>query len=455
MAFDFPGGAEVLNKVIPAGSSSSEEQTRNLEDGEKYIAEASYSVNALDNTLDGFREGAYQSKEDASKFFSSLKDLDYLNKRNKISELVAKHPELKNDYKYDVFTKEFPKKFEDFVAGKLVAEVNSTLDYAYQQFKNKSSLGTAADAAEAALLVCQGILTVSPENSKVKALEKDARVAVSKIGQSASSAIYTSSFHKENVGKIVFFKSPVQIKKEGRSASQFTSADSIYSIAYFNGSVKELSKDEQSCMKVVVDGNEKLSRRFTITAERAGLSYLDLEILPEPASSKQMGAVEYAKALSEISPRAHQVEFSLFLGDTDRPAAVGSFELDCSGGVEKIAERAKGLRTKALANVLMPKALMSNPSLEKAILDCLKEPGGDIPLRVVLLNKDWRLHRNPLTSIIEYRSIDTAVASKLKNGNHRVFYMSFKQDYDGRTYGRTEFNAMGDFEDIAPQNIFK
>jgi hypothetical protein len=133
--------------------------------------------------------------------------------------------------------------------------------------------------------------------------------------------------------------------------------------------------------------------------------------------------------------------------------AEGEFELDCTQGLEKVAEIAKKLEQKGDQAVTMPAPAKSDPALEKAMMSAITSAGWkETPVKAVITEQDWTINRNAL-GVILFRSIGAAVAVKTPEDTYKLFTLTFKQDYDGKNYGKTELYSVGDSKVITYENI--
>jgi len=312
------------------------------------------------------------------------------------------------------------------------------------------------DAAEAGVLTAKAILLVIPDYAKALKLQKDAQVVVDAVDKEFGGSIYTSPYHKENVGKIVFSKSPIAIKMEKKEAitNEFTGGDYIYGMAYLKGPIESLAYNWECAVRIYVDDNEKMYRRFVASDQSKKQTWLDFEIVPDAATSTQYGCVEYSKALAEISPRNHVIKVEFWDKEFINLLAVGEFNLDASQGNDILQNNAKKLSQKALDQVRMPAAGMKNAAFEQKIMSDWKNERYT-PLRAVVTSTDWTIQRNAITSVIEHRYVWCAVAVKTSEGDCKIFYVSYKQDWNGSAYGKLNSWGMGDSELINCDNVMK
>jgi hypothetical protein len=451
---------EDAEKVVPKKDSEKPKEITK-DEADDIMLKAYYSIGPINNILN-VRQGLYSEKSEAQNFYDDCVKIDYINLKKEIEKLGEKFPIYKKDgenraSEYKAITIDFPKHVEELFTEYLSKEINTAIENAYSlKAKGKSSMKSAFESAQCALLVANGVMSIIPENEEVIKLQKDAQTTFDTIQAEYGVAIYTSEFHKKNAEKIVFSKSMIEIKKEKPEAmlNKFVAGDYIYGMMYFNGTFSDETKDYNQATTVIwVDGTRTTDFAFKLDGEKRGWTYLNLEILPDPAFSITRGAKVYSKMLSELSPRVHKIKVVLENGATYKSMAEGEFELDCTKGLDKVAEIAKALELKSQQGVTMPTPAQSNPALEKEMLDAVTSAGWkETPVKAVITDNDWEINRNAL-GVILFRSMGAKVAVKTPEETYKLFSLTFKQDYDGKNYGKTELYAVGDSLVIPFENI--
>jgi hypothetical protein len=104
------------------------------------------------------------------------------------------------------------------------------------------------------------------------------------------------------------------------------------------------------------------------------------------------------------------------------------------GGIET---RAKANAEKILREARVPAAITSNSAIEQEFKNAFAKTGwGETILKINLLNHDWTINRNELTSVIENRIQEAAIVTKNAKGKCIVYMFTIGQDYTGGgTYG--------------------
>ncbi|MFA6571348.1 MAG: hypothetical protein WCT77_08935 [Bacteroidota bacterium] len=338
-----------------------------------------------------------------------------------------------------------------FNLNKLKEGVNRT-ELAFRN-KTQNRLVDATTFAETALKMCDRLFSVLSNNNELVNLIKETENHDNKIDTSLSSDVYTSDYHKQNAEKIVFSKQPITIKNEKSSAitSDFNCNDLIYAMIYIKDTFKNITYDNSYAItqSINVDGKNVAECIFIMLPEKIEQTYLTSEIVVSREKAQTKGVKKYVKGLSQISPRPHKVEVSLRVNN--KVIASGEFNFDCSDGTEPLEKMSNDFENSEFKSIVMPKAAKKDAKLEKEMLDALSD-WKEKPLKAVITDDDWTIHRSVL-GIIEYRTIGAGVAVKKPDGQCRLFWLSFKQDYNGKSYGKTQHYGVGDSMDMPCENV--
>lgn len=458
---------EKLKKQVPW---KKKDETTASASKDAYLKLAREKKYVLDNFPHHTNRSELANKAQAEHYARLAEELDYPNTRSKLEEGVKKFPEIAQEYDVKLLLEEFPSKFS-MLSEHFLSEANRFIEVAYQtQSKNRLR---AAEFAEGAVILTDTVLSVTPNDARAMEVKRDAEAAVTRIGGALVASVYTSPFHKANAGKIVFFSAPVEVRRENTSAvaAGFKGGSHIYAMAYMKASFKDqVSLPNRDLLKAIklrlfIDGNEYQDFGgfpASITWEQyedAGTTYLKVDLVPDPAlvdypSPFQYDPViKYAKVFGQSSPRKHRIQLKL---DADgKVVAEGEFDLDLSTGQGAMMAIADKLREAKLSKVFLPKPKMTNVAFQQSMAAALKEQGWkETILRVVITDSQWKIHRNAFGAI-EFRSIGAAVAMKEPNGVCKYFTLSFKQDYRGGGYGKTQQYGVGDKLEMACSNVNK
>src|SRR3989339_150208 len=273
------------------------------------------------------------------------------------------------------------------------------------------------------------------------------------IEDSLQSSSYISDYHKLNPGKIIFSNTPIEPGKENQSglSDTFSSTDNIWGIIYLNDSFKNLTQSNkyEVSQYIIVDGNETARYSFRMLPEKIEQTFLKTEIIVPPAQAHTKGVKHYVRGFSGISAGMHDVKVAMRIRDDT--VAVGSFTLDCHDGTEYIKELNNDYETKTMKSLMLPKPVIRDAVLEADILNSLSDLPGTA-LKVVITDNGWTLIKN-LAGEPVFRTINTAIAFKKPEGNCSMVFISFRQDFDGKNFGKTHKYAIGNSYDIPCKNV--
>ncbi len=432
----------------------------------KLVVDKSWKLSRLINDQLGSGAGWVHSYFNTANYLKEAKEADYPTLLKITKEGDAKFKGHNLDYKVKTIT-EFESKYKIFYDETLDKVINGLIESAYEN-KTKNAQ-EAIKYAEQAKQLSDAALLILPNDTKVKALNKDATTTYEKVGGAVFAKVYTSDFHKKNAGKIVFFTKKPIIKAENSSTvkTDYKAGEYIYAMAYLKGSFKELTKATNTInvtTSIFVDGTKKTSHKFGMAwaTLKEGKTYLFMEIIPNPATNQHSGPAKFAAALANISPRNHTIKVTLeglqqgssFMTHL----AEGEFKLDCSSGQDKLAAYAVTYREKSLADVYMPKAKQNNTALANSMKKALQDEGWEKDKkiqRVVITGSGWKITKHQVTGKILYRSIPAAVAFKTSEGYCKYWNLTFKQHYNGSSYGKTVQGGVGSIVDMSCKNVFK
>ena len=435
-------------------------------DFKKMINDKSWKLNYLIDDKLGSGAGWVHSYFNTANYLKKAEEADYPQLLKTTTDGDAKFKGHNMDNKVKTI-KEFGAKYKTFYDGTLDKVINGLIESAYEN-KTKNAQ-EALKYAEQAKQMSDAALLILPDDTQIKALNKDATTTYEKVGGAVFAKVYTSDFHKKNAGKVVFFTKKPTIKAENNSTvkSNYKAGEYIYAMAYLKGSFKDLTKATNNInvtTKIFVDGTEKASHEFRMdwTSLKENKAYLFIEIIPDPATNKHGGPAKFAKALANISPRNHTIKVTLnglqvgssYVIDL----AEGEFKLDCSTGQDKLAAFAVKYIEKSLAGVYMPKSKMNNTTLANSMKKALQDEGWEKDKkvqRVVITGSGWKITKHAVTGKVLYRSIPAAVAFKTSEGYCKYWNLTFKQHYNGSSYGKTVQGGVGSIVDLSCKNVFK
>ncbi|MCW5520229.1 hypothetical protein J1N09_10295 [Aureitalea sp. L0-47] len=433
---------------------------------EKLILSKSWQLsNLLDDKLGSGAEWVH-SYYNTSNYLKAATEIDYPNLLKITTEGDAKFKGHNLDSKVQT-VKAFERNYAAYYNETLQVVINGLIEGA---FENKT--GNEREAIkyiEQAKQLSEAAILILPEDSNVNSLHKQMMTAYESLTENIYKNIFTSDFHKNNIGKVVFFSKRPKIKSENISTVKdlYKAGDFIYAMAYLEGSFKDLASARNAIKvttSIYVDGTEKTSHEFSMSWEslKENKTYLYMEIIPDPATNTHSGPAKFSKTLANISPRNHEIKVTLTgLGiglSNIIPFAEGTFTLDCSTGRDQLANYAIKYREKNLAGVYMPGAKMNNPDLTQSMKQALINEGWEDNKkvqRIVITDNNWKIYKHTITGKTIYRTIPAAVAFKTSEGECKYWNLTFKQVYNGTSYENTIVGGVGSIEDLSCNNVNK
>mgnify|MGYP000125419166 CR=1 FL=1 len=307
----------------------------------------------------------------------------------------------------------------------------------------------------------------------------DAEKAMSSI-TNAMGSIYTSDFHKQNAGKIIFSKNPIILKQENASTSvdKFTLKDHIYGMVYLKGRIKELTdgggdlSNTDYYISVSIDGNKQpigtqlnwssldVMRNDAAPKDIVNQTAISFEILPDP---KIAGDCDAASALAKFfagsSPREHEVIFYIeaLNSSTMYTLAEGKCQIDFSQGQEDMDKMVEVYHKIAMKHTFPPNPLMRDAGIENEMMSAARSAfsGKGTPAKAVITDHGWGIVRHQISGIILRRRISGVVSIKGLNGQCKLYPLTFDQDYSGGGYGKAHVSAYGTAIELDCDNVNK
>lgn len=293
-------------------------------------------------------------------------------------------------------------------------------------------------------------------------------------------------------GEIVFSKKLVNASNPTELTNEFLSGDHIYAVAFLDKSILEIC-GKQSAENVPVEifiyelkaPLYDYQQPSEMQLETGGLkvsgdalrkNYLPLDIIPgtnkltaygsnefvyKKFGPKFDGPVKFAERISQLEPGEHTIIIKLNCNYNF--VAEGKFVIKGDDysvykkAANELNEFASGARTK---DAVMPKMALSDSKLEAEMIAAFKASQtykdrvkGEV-LRVVIIDPDWMIRRNQLTSVILHRYIRAAIAVKNSDGTCTVWQnVTFQQDYVSNQFQKTKFDGIGDPYKIPCENV--
>ncbi|WP_254519201.1 hypothetical protein [Aquimarina sp. Aq78] len=276
----------------------------------------------------------------------------------------------------------------------------------------------------------------------------------------------TSEFHKNNVGKIVFFSEEPVIGKEdkGLIKNSFKVGEEIWAIAYlpstFNSNeyFKRLTNSFYDAygkthywITVGVDKNDKdrLPKENeivnqctvkTIYKDDLEKNYVVFQLIPASLEStvKDKGVSDFLlKRMGErLQSKKHRIRVSLTDGEMKQNQEIisGYFNYDATSGTESLLALSKAKANKVLEEKKLPSAVRKDTNIENEMLMQVKLWGSknnwsDVDFRRAIITLDWTILKDKYGNI-EGKYIEGDVLYKSDEGcGYRNF--GFIRKYQG------------------------
>lgn len=326
------------------------------------------------------------------------------------------------------------------------------IDMVYQ-YLNASKTGTPEDRKEnleQARLFCLGVLILVPDRQDFKQKLNDIAKQTGNVNADVAK-YFTSEFHKEHLNKIVFSTKPLVIGKEKDMGAviknDFKAGESVFGTVYLGRTVKE-AQDGKPMLKInftVEHGREVRGGETYLLVPDAvqQQSYFQFALIPDEQWLKNnykqyiddnnWTIILMTEALAEDNSDPVQkvtVELDFWKPGAENMKAAMSY--DISDGATALKNLAKKLRADHLASVQLPKAGMSNPSLEQQMLAVANGLGWkDKYTKTIIRSSEWHISKNELTGAIIYRGLSAVCITKDDEGRCYYQEFSFTQDYVG------------------------
>jgi hypothetical protein len=324
---------------------------------------------------------------------------------------------------------------------------------------------------------CEAVLVLSPNNAAFKQKLDEVNKLLGGAANEAAK-FFTSDFHKQHLNTIVWSTKPLVIGKETEMASSiktdFKTGDYIYGTAYLGINAKDAMNG---------NGNDNLRVRIRVDGATAiwggDLSYIELQVAVQGRSYIQFALLpdaqwlkdNYAPYLAEENwtlsyfmdelarsgDISHEITCELIFPTSKIGDVESKFSLDLGGGSAAIKVLATKLHNELMASRQLPKAGMSNPGLERQMLDVMAKQSGwsEKFKKVIITSSGWSVKKNELTGAILYRYIGAVAAAVNTDGSCSYQEFTFRQDYTGggNYESGVKFNSYGGKKEIGCDKI--
>lgn len=330
------------------------------------------------------------------------------------------------------------------------------------------------DMLQQAKYECEAVLVMSPNHADfTKKLEEVNKLLGS--ADSEASKMYTSDFHRQNVGKIIWSNKPLVIGKEkdmsANIKTEFKTGEAIFGTVYLGNNLKQLlSGNERIRVIIKVDNGTAVwggdLSYFIVPLAVQDKSYWQFALLPD----EQWFANNYAPYIAK-----ENWTYSYFLDELARSGDIGhnltveldfpsniqgniksALSLDLNSGSSAIKSLSTKLHDQLMASRTLPKAGMSNAALEQQMLQAANNLGwNDKFTKVIITSSSWAISKNELTGAILYRYVGAVATTKSNDGKCYYQEFSFRQDYaGGGNYSSTvKYNSYGSKREIGCDKV--
>ncbi len=350
-------------------------------------------------------------------------------------------------YRYNIvlnFKEEYQKFFDSYIA----VELNKIIERAYGliDYNKKQSV----DHLKRAMKITDAVLLSIPDYQPVKDLKTDVDKATTDIAGDYFKKIYTSDFHKQNECKILFSNKPIVAGKEdpAQFKTEFTANENIYAIAYLDGTIKDITGNKPENRYLLnIDNSTNKYIYFKHNPQDMQMSYYPIEIIPAvDIAIHGLDCIEFAKALTSLSPRNHTIKLTL-----GYVMAEGEFKIDLAGmdaaKLKADAEIAsKNAKNNYAKNTKLPKEFLkatkkfSDPGLSQAAMKSILQKNWtncSQIMKIIVMGDgtadDWYIYKNSL-DVPKYKNTIPNVGAIYKGKDGWCYYVTditFTRDYLG------------------------
>lgn len=340
--------------------------------------------------------------------------------------------------------------------------------------RNEPNPQTKMDMLKEARYECEAVLILSPNNAAFKQKLDE----VNKLLGSADSEAakyYTSDFHKQNVGKIIWSNKALVIGKEKDMAAfiknDFKTGEAIFGTMYLGNNLKQLlNGNERMRIIIKVDNGTAIwggdLSYIIVPLAVQDKSYFQFALLPDEQWFKDNYAPYVAKEnwtysyfmdeLANSGDISHNITCELEFPTNIQADIKSAVALDLGGGSANIKTLSAKLHDQLMASRTLPKAGMSNPGLEQQMLTAANNLGwNDKFLKTIITSSTWVVVKNELTGAILYRYLGAVCTTKSNDGKCYYQEFSFKQDYTGggNYSSAVKYNSYGGKKEIGCDKI--
>jgi hypothetical protein len=327
---------------------------------------------------------------------------------------------------------------------------------------------------EQAKYECEAVLVLAPENASFKQKLEEVKKLLGNADAEAAKN-YTSDFHKEQVGKIVWSAKPLVIGKEkemsGLIRNEFKAGEAVFGTVYLGNPVKQLMEGNEELHVIIkVDGGTAVwggdLSYFIIPLSVQDKSYIQFALLPDedwfaknyaPYLAKENWTYSYfMDDLVQAGDISHTITCEVDFPSSIQRNIKSSLTLDLGSGITQLKTLSTKLHNQMMATRTLPKAGMSNPALEAQMLTAANNLGwNDKFLKTIITSSSWAVAKNELTGVILYRYVGAVCTIKGTDGKCYYQEFTFRQDYTGggNYSSAVKYNSYGSKREIGCDKI--
>ncbi len=335
--------------------------------------------------------------------------------------------------------------------------------------RNEENPQTKLKMLEQARYECEAVLKMSPDNAAFKQKLDEVNKLLGSAGSEAAK-LYTSEFHKQHVGKIVWSSQPLVIGKEGTMSAairnEFKTGDAIFGTVYLGNTVTQLMNGNDRLRIVIkVDGGTAIwggdLSYLIVPLTVQDKSYLQFALLPDEQWLKDNYAPYLAKEnwtysyfmdeLARSGDISHTITCELDFPTSIQGNIKSSLSLDLGNGTTAIKALSVKLHDQLMATRTLPKAGMNNAAMEQQMVSIANNLGWkNTFLKAIITSSSWSIAKNELTGAILYRYVGAVCTTKDPDGKCYYQEFTFRQDYTGGgNYSSTlKYNSYGGKREI-------
>lgn len=272
--------------------------------------------------------------------------------------------------------------------------------------------------------------------------------------------------HEKYVGQIVF--SSQQLTPENTKESMFKTSfnidEPIYGRVYIPTSVKNYvvygdngqgsngwENNYGDCsLQYTVDNDTKVNVLKNYSRDRDTKSWITWQyFISARGENAEFNQASFINHMNSLSDGEHTIKFKLWAG-----GIAGRSSISPIATAEIRINKLPGKKMSLGRGWSFYKPAMSNPALEKQMVDVMKEKASrdgwkETFMKARIMDKDWYTVRNEYTGIITARTINAIVYAKWPDGHCTIQEFGFIQQWNGNTWSKVlEFNGVGNQTEI-------